>query len=41
MFRVWIKEHKLPIGAETKETVEQIKEVYGEENVVLVEEINE
>lgn len=40
MFRVWIKDHKLPIGANSQETVNEIIGVYGEENIILVEPIN-
>lgn len=39
MFRIWVKDHKLPIGADSQETVDEIKQVYGEENILLVEEV--
>ena len=37
MFRVWIKGHILPIGAETLETVEGITTVYGFKSIEKVE----
>lgn len=37
MYRVWIKNHELPIGANSQETVDKITEAFGEENIVLVE----
>lgn len=38
MYKVWIKGHKLPIGAKTEETIKEITEAYGKENIVLIEE---
>lgn len=37
MYKVWIKDHKLPIGAKTLKAIEEIKEAFGKENIVLIE----
>lgn len=37
MYLVWIKDHELPIGAETEKSIEEIKEAFGAENIIEIE----